>query len=275
MTKMGVVQLNSGADPVQNFVDLSARVRTLHQQGARLVLTPENSLVFGSKEDYLQHAEVLGHGPWQQKFSELAYELGIWLVIGSFPIRNDNTGSLFSTCLVYDAAGHLRGSYDKLHMFDVDIADQHKSYRESDTFRGGERISVVDSPFGTLGLSICYDVRFPPLYNALADEGSQIIVVPAAFTKVTGQAHWEVLLRARAIETQCWILAAAQTGSHTHNRETWGHSMIIDPWGQVVCRLGEQPGGLVANVDLGVEDAIRDKMPVSRHARLTTTLKVV
>ncbi|EOD80402.1 putative amidohydrolase [Grimontia indica] len=272
MTKFGVVQMNSGMDPEVNLEVLEGQLKHLKTQGARLVLTPENCLVFGTKEDYDKHAEVLGHGPLQKKLSQLAFELGIWLVMGSFPIRN-NDGTLSTTCLVYDAAGNLRASYEKLHMFDVDIADNHRSYRESDTFKSGDNLVLVDTPFGTLGLSICYDVRFPQLYSALRQRGADIIIVPAAFTKVTGAAHWEVLLRARAIETQCWVLAAAQCGSHQGGRETYGHSMIVDPWGQVVTTLNEQIGTAWADVDLASNSAIRSKMPVMQHARLQCAMK--
>ncbi|RXJ71932.1 amidohydrolase [Veronia nyctiphanis] len=272
MTRFGIVQMNSGVDADDNLDWLEGQLRTLSAQGAKLVLTPENCLVFGQKEDYDKYAEELGHGPKQKQFSQLAFELCIWLVIGSFPIRNHD-GTLASTCLVYDETGNLRGSYEKMHMFDVDIADKHRSYRESDTFRAGSGMALVDTPFGTLGLSICYDIRFPQLYSALREQGADIILVPAAFTKTTGQAHWEVLLRARAIETQCWLLAAAQTGEHNAGRETWGHSMIVDPWGQIVAGLDDQTGVASADIDLSANAAIRNKMPVLQHAKLQCVMK--
>ncbi len=272
MSKFGVVQMNSGANADDNMDVLEGQLRHLSAQGARLVLTPENAIVFGKKEDYEKYAEELGHGPLQKRLSQLAFELGIWLVVGSFPISNHD-GTLSTTLLVYDAAGNLRGSYEKLHMFDVDIADNHRSYRESDTFRAGDNLALVETPFGTLGLSICYDIRFPHLYAALRQRGADIIVVPAAFTKVTGHAHWEVLLRARAIETQCWVLAAAQCGSHEGGRETYGHSMIVDPWGQVASELQEHVGNAWADIDLATNNAIRTKMPVLEHARLQCALK--
>ncbi|MEZ8142642.1 amidohydrolase [Enterovibrio norvegicus FF-33] len=272
MTKFGVVQMNSGVNAEDNLDVLESQLKHLQAQGARLILTPENALVFGRKEDYEKYAEELGHGPLQKRLSELAFELGIWLVMGSFPIRNHD-GTLSTTCLVYDAAGNLRASYEKLHMFDVDIADNHRSYRESDTFRAGENLALVDTPFGMLGLSICYDIRFPQLYAALRQRGADIIVVPAAFTKVTGAAHWEVLLRARAIETQCWVLAAAQCGEHQGGRETYGHSMIIDPWGQVACELNNNIGTAWADVDLASNSAIRSKMPLLQHAQLQCVMK--
>ncbi|MFD2178842.1 carbon-nitrogen hydrolase family protein [Veronia pacifica] len=272
MARFGVVQMNSGVDANENMDWLEGQLRALRNQGAKLILTPENCLVFGKKEDYEKVAEELGHGQRQKQFSQLAFELGIWLIIGSFPIRNHD-GTLSTTCLVYDETGTLRASYEKMHMFDVDIADRHKSYRESDTFRAGSGVALVDTPFGTLGLSICYDIRFPQLYAALRAQGADIILVPAAFTKATGQAHWEVLLRARAIETQCWLLAAAQCGDHDSGRDTWGHSMIVDPWGQVVTALSDRVGVTSAEIDLSANSAIRSKMPVLQHARLQCVMK--
>lgn len=184
--------------------------------------------MFGTKQDYHTHAEYLGEGPVQQTLSDIARKYSVWLVAGSFPIRTQS--GVTTTMLVYNNDGELAASYDKLHMFDVDVDDGHRRYRESEIFQPGEQIQVVSTPFGELGLSICYDVRFPHLYSALRNLGSQIILVPAAFTAVTGQAHWETLLRARAIETQCWIVAVNQGGIHPGGRETWGHSMVIDPW---------------------------------------------
>ena len=173
-----------------------------------------------------------------------------------------------TTALLFDDQGCCRAHYDKLHMFDVEVADKHHSYRESDTFRPGEEVKVVPTPFGNIGLSICYDVRFPQLYAALREQGADIIVVPAAFTKVTGQAHWDILLRARAVETQCWIVAAAQWGKHSRGRETWGHSMVIDPWGQVVACQKEGVGVLTADLDLDLCRTVRTNMPLVEHARL-------
>lgn len=271
MAKIGVVQMTSGEDPEKNLEHLARKLKGLQLQGAELVVTPENTVVFGSRDDYLQHAEALGKGLIQDQLAEMARHYRIWLVIGSMPILTV-TGEVTATSLVYDDQGQLVDSYDKLHMFDVDVEDGHHSYRESDTFKAGDQIKVVETPFGKLGLSICYDVRFPQLYSELRQQGADIIVVPAAFTKVTGRAHWEVLLRARAIETQCWLLASAQWGEHNAERETWGHSMMIDPWGNIVAEQKEGTGVLLTDIDISVSDGIRQKMPVARHARLTCHL---
>lgn len=272
MAKMGVVQMSSGADPHANFERLKKKVKGLQLQGAKLVLTPENTLVFGTKADYFQHAEPLHEGYWQTQLSDLAKRLGIWLVIGSMPIRQAN-GTITSTCIVWDDQGRYQAHYDKLHLFDVAIEDKHHFYRESDTFTAGNQVVVVDTPVGRIGLSICYDVRFPQLYAALREQGAEILLVPAAFTRQTGRAHWEILLRSRAIETQCWVVAAAQWGDHGLGRETWGHSMIVDPWGHVVACQEQGRGVLVAETDLSLNQTIRTNMPLMQHARLSVHLR--
>ncbi len=274
MAKIGVVQMSSGSDPEVNFERLKKKVKGLQLQGAKLILTPENTLVFGQKSDYERYAEVLHDGPWQSRLSDLAKRLGIWLVIGSMPIRQAN-GQITSTCIVWDSQGDYQAHYDKLHLFDVSIEDKHHVYRESDTFTAGDHVVVVDTPVGRIGLSICYDVRFPQLYSALREKGAEILLVPAAFTRQTGRDHWEVLLRSRAIETQCWLVAAAQWGDHGLGRETWGHSMIIDPWGHVVSCQEQGRGVLVAEMDLGLNQTIRTNMPLVQHARLSVHLRTL
>ncbi len=178
-----------------------------------------------------------------------------------------------TTCLVIDSDGERQAHYDKLHMFDVDVADSHKQYRESAIFNAGDESVVVDSPFGRLGLSICYDVRFPHLYSELVQKGAQIIIVPAAFTAVTGQAHWETLLRARAIETQCWVVAVNQAGTHPCGRQTWGHSMVITPWGEVTVSAQQEAVSFVAEIELAQIQQIRSAMPVAQHARFENKFK--
>ncbi|PSU64369.1 carbon-nitrogen hydrolase family protein [Photobacterium phosphoreum] len=267
MSKIGVVQMNSGTDPERNLNQLKKFMQGLQLQGAKLIVTPENTIVFGSKVDYQRWAEPLGDGPLQQQLSQYSQQLGVWLLIGSMPILHAD-GNITTTAVLFDDQGKIQAHYNKMHMFDVNVADKHQSYRESDTFKAGDDIKVIETPFGKLGLSICYDIRFPQLYGELRQQGSDIIVIPAAFTKLTGRAHWEVLVRARAIETQCWVVAAAQWGEHNETRETWGHSMIVDPWGQVVACQQQGTGVLTANVDLQLAHKIRTNMPVADHARL-------
>ncbi len=171
-------------------------------------------------------------------------------------------------CLVFDPRGEMVARYDKMHLFDVQVDDRQAQYSESRSFEPGSRIVCVDAPVGRIGLSICYDLRFPELYRKLLEQGAEILTVPSAFTKVTGEAHWEVLLRARAIENQCFVLAANQGGVHNATRETWGHSMIVDPWGRVLARVESGEGVAVADIDLSALHALRSRMPIQSHRRL-------
>ncbi len=211
MERIAIIQMTSSAEPAANLAAIQRGCEQAAKQGAKLVVTPENALLFADKQAYHQHAEVLGEGPLQRALAQLAKSQQITLVVGSMPIRSA-TG-VTTTSLVFGPDGERLGHYSKLHMFDVDVADGHGSYRESDSFQPGNEICVVETPVGKLGLSICYDLRFPALYQALREQGAQIILVPAAFTAVTGEAHWEVLLRARAIETQTWVIAAGKVAS--------------------------------------------------------------
>ncbi|MEH0743114.1 carbon-nitrogen hydrolase family protein [Vibrio cholerae] len=265
MERVALIQMTSGPNPQDNLAHIAKQVEAVAKAGAHLVVTPENALVFGQRADYHRHAEPLGDGPLQSALAAMAQQWGVWLVIGSMPIRTAN--GVTTTSVVFDRTGRLVGHYDKLHMFDVDVADGHGRYRESETFTPGEEIVTLDTPFGHLGLSICYDVRFPQLYNELVRRGATLILVPAAFTAVTGQAHWEALLRARAIETQSWVLAVNQTGTHEGGRETWGHSMVISPWGEVVATLAREVDNLVVEIDIKQVASCRSAMPVGQHSR--------
>ncbi|MFA0440139.1 amidohydrolase [Vibrio sp. 10N.286.49.C2] len=264
--RFGIIQMTSGPDPKQNLAFIDEQVQLLARKGARWILTPENSLIFGKREDYHSHAEWLGDGKLQHQLADIAKTHAVNLIIGSFPIRQSAT-EVTTTTLVFDSNGQRLNHYDKLHMFDVDVDDGFQRYRESETFKAGTDITMVPVNFGAIGLTICYDLRFPHLYSALRAQGASVIVVPAAFTAVTGQAHWEVLLRARAIENQCWIVAANQCGTHTCGRETWGHSMVISPWGEVQGQLGNQVGTIIADLNFDVVKEVRQTMPVAKHIR--------
>lgn len=269
MERIGLIQMTSSADVNDNLTYIEQQTALLTQQGAKLVITPENAVVFGKKEDYHRHAEILGDGPIQARMSRLAVEQQVWIVIGSMPILRtsaENHG-VTTTSVLFNPQGQIVAHYDKLHMFDVDVADGHKRYRESETFTPGNDIVVAETPFAKLGLSICYDVRFPNLYSELRRLGAQILLVPAAFTAVTGKAHWEVLLRARAIENQCWVIAVGQGGHHVCGRETWGHSMVINPWGEVIASLGQEAASLIADIELQQIESVRAAMPISAHTR--------
>lgn len=251
-----------------NQATIGRLLAQLPSQRPLLVLLPENAVVFGCRDAVLNNAETLNEGPIQAQFSQWAQEYGIWLVVGSMPTRIANSERFYASCLVYNEQGLPVGHYHKLHLFDVEVADAQGSYRESDTFAPGNELSLVDSPFGRLGLSICYDLRFPQLYGALREGGAEILLVPAAFTRVTGQAHWLPLLQARAIENQCYVIAAGLYGE-TGTRHTWGHSVIIDPWGEIKACLPRGEGLVFSPVEATQLAAIRRQMPVAQHARLS------
>tara|TARA_Y100001956_G_scaffold82574_1_gene104075 strand:+ start:320 stop:1138 length:819 start_codon:yes stop_codon:yes gene_type:complete len=272
MERVGLIQMTSGPDVMANLANIETQVAALAKAGASMVITPENCVVFGNRADYHHNAERLGDGIAQRHFASLAKQHKVWLVVGSMPIRR--THGVSTTTLVFDPSGECKAQYDKLHMFDVDVADGHSRYRESETFTPGSQIVSLETPVAHLGLTICYDVRFPQLYSELAQRGANLIIVPAAFTAVTGEAHWEALLRARAIESQSWIVAVNQCGVHPCGRETWGHSMVISPWGEVVASLSNQPQNLVADIDLSQVDELRTAMPVLKHTRFHNQLKV-
>ncbi|WP_413112673.1 carbon-nitrogen hydrolase family protein [Thaumasiovibrio sp. DFM-14] len=272
MSQIGVIQMNSGEELKQNLTKLEKALDSLAKQGVSLAISPENCLLFGSPEQVRQIAEPLTAGPIQRHLSRLCQRYHIGLVVGSFPIQTASEGYQ-TTCLVYDANGNLNASYAKMHLFDVQIDDAHHTYRESAIYQSGSSAVVVESTVGKLGLTICYDLRFSGQFEALAQLGANVILVPAAFTRPTGEAHWEVLLRARAIEFQCWIVAAAQCGQHSHGRETYGHSMIINPWGDVVASLGEEEGELVAEINHQQTQHIRQQMPVAQHRRYHAAIK--
>lgn len=269
---VGVIQMTSGPDPFENINWIEAQTESLVSQGAQWIVTPENAIVFGSRSDYHQYAESLGDGVIQQKLASIAKRYRIWLVIGSMPIQTKS--GVTTTTLIFDDFGSIVAHYDKLHMFDVDVADGHQRYRESDTFTPGNRVVTAETPFAHLGLSICYDVRFPHLYSQLVREGAQVMLVPAAFTAVTGEAHWETLLRCRAIETQSWVVAVGQGGTHPCGRETWGHSMVIDPWGRIVKQLDQTASSMVVDIDLTVNEQVRRNMPIERHTRFNNHFQI-
>ncbi|MGM0511529.1 amidohydrolase [Serratia fonticola] len=269
---VALLQLCSGEQVRDNLAQIEQQIKQLNP-GIKLVMTPENALLFANSAAYREHAETEGHGPLQQAVRDMARRYGVWLLVGSMPLisREDPT-RITTSSLLFDDQGEIRGRYDKLHMFDVDINDIHAHYRESDTYQHGQQLTVVDTPVGRLGMTICYDLRFPGLYQALRAQGAELISVPAAFTRVTGEAHWEILLRARAIENQCVILAPAQIGRHGATRRTWGHSMVVDSWGNVLAENPDAVSALKVRVDTGKLYTIRKQMPVMQHNRFQPTL---
>lgn len=266
---VAVVQLVSKLSVEDNLLETALQIQRASVQGAQLIMLPESFAVFGDPQMVSHGAAAKPQQGLRLWLSQQAKANKVWLIGGTIPCQQGirDINKVRSACFVYDSEGCEVARYDKIHMFDVDIADSHGSYRESDTFEAGDNLVVIDTPVGKVGLTICYDLRFAEIHAKLVDLGAQIIVNGAAFTKTTGQAHWHTLLRARAIETQCYFLAASHGGQHDH-RQTYGHSMIIDPWGEILVELGEGPGFAVARVDLDYLQAIRSAFPLQSQRRL-------
>jgi nitrilase len=262
MTIVAAVQMVSTPVVEENIASARRLVAEAAATGARLVLLPEYWPIMGrSDSDKVDKAEEVGSGIIQQTMAELAREHGIWLLGGTLPLVSDDPAKVINTTLVYDPRGNPAGRYDKIHLFGFTKGDE--SYNESRTIVPGKQVGTVDTAVGKVGMAICYDLRFPELFRAMGVV--DLIVVPAAFTYTTGKAHWEVLLRARAIENQCYVLAAAQGGTHVNGRRTWGHSMLIDPWGDVKAVLAEGEGVVHGELDKGYLDSVRESLPALKH----------
>ncbi|MCZ4282161.1 carbon-nitrogen hydrolase family protein [Kiloniella laminariae] len=260
------VQLTADREDEVSLVQASALIREAHAQGAEYVQTPEcTTMMEPDKKRLLAKALPEEKHPSVKAFSALAKELGIWLHIGSLIVGTEEKRAA-NRAYLFDPTGAIKARYEKIHMFDVDIPDG-QTYRESATFRPGEKAGMADLPWGKLGMAICYDLRFPYLFRAQAKAGASILTAPAAFTKFTGAAHWHTLLKARAIENGCFVIAAAQCGVHAEGRETYGHSLIIAPWGEVLADAGSAPGVIVADIDLARVAQARTMVPSIEHDR--------
>jgi predicted amidohydrolase len=269
MTNVACIQMASGPNVGANLLEAERLINQAVRQEARLVVLPENFAIMGQSErDKVEVREVEGNGPIQEFLAEQAVRHGIWLVGGTVPLAANDPDKVRAACLVFDDAGRQVARYDKIHLFDVDLVDSDEQYTESETIEPDDRVVVFDSPFGKIGLAVCYDLRFPELFRQQLDAGMEVLVVPAAFTAITGRAHWEVLVRARAIENLCYVVAADQGGYHLNGRETHGHSMIVDPWGIVLNSLARGPGVVSAAVDLGRLESARRNFPSIQHRRL-------
>jgi deaminated glutathione amidase len=264
--KIAVLQMTSGIDPAVNQASLVDAVAAAAQGGAVMLFTPEMSgLVDSNRSRARDHVFTEDRDPVLAAVRAAAAEQRIWVHIGSLMILRDD-GKLANRGFVIDDQGAIRARYDKMHLFDVDLPTG-ESWRESAAYTAGEAPTVVATPAGALGLSICYDMRFPDLYRALTDDGATILAMPAAFTRPTGKAHWHILLRARAIEGAAFVVAAAQTGQHEDGRATYGHSLVIDTWGEVLLDMGEAPGIGFADLDLAHQDDVRQRVPALKHRR--------
>lgn len=266
MLKVACVQMNSGPEIEPNLKAAEVFIRAAARQGAKFIATPENtSRMRAPANRNIASALTQDEHPGVKFFSDLAAELGVWLLIGSMPVKISDT-KFANRSFLFSDQGKLAATYDKIHMFDVELPTGEK-HRESDTIQPGDKAVVVQMPSAKIGMSICYDVRFSYLYRTLAQAGATIITVPAAFTVPTGKAHWETLLRARAIETGSFILAPAQVGEHDGGRKTWGHSMIINPWGEILAEKAEGTGIITADIDLSEAARIRASIPSLKHDR--------
>ena len=269
--------MTSAPEVEANLATARVLLERARAEGAMLAALPENFAIMGRKEsDKVEVAETPGEGPIQAFLGHCARELGIWIIGGTIPLRVDTEPQrVASASLVFDERGRCVARYDKIHLFDVDVPDRNgearnERYRESATVAPGSQPMVVPTPCGRVGMAICYDVRFPELFRVLQEQGAEILSLPSAFTAPTGKAHWELLVRARAVENLCYVLAPAQSGIHPNGRETWGDSLIVDPWGQVVSRVADAgPGLAVAEIDRTVQQELRERFPALSHRRFS------
>ena len=265
MTKVAAIQMISTPDVATNIATAARLVAEAAARGATLVSLPEYWPIMGLQDtDKVGHAEADGAGPIQDFMAAAARDHGIWLAGGTLPLSSPDAGKVMNTTLVYNPHGEAVGRYDKIHLFGFNKGDE--AYDEARTIVPGKNVVTFDAPFGKVGLAVCYDLRFPELFRAMGN--CTLMLVPAAFTHTTGSAHWEVLLRARAIENQCYVLAAAQGGTHASGRRTYGHSMLIDPWGKVTALLEEGEGVVIGDIDKALIDSVRASLPALQHRRL-------
>ena len=264
--KVACIQTNSKSDPNINIREVSSLIRAARSNGAELITTPEVvGMLEPNREKALNKAQPENYHGVLREFRALSRDLAIWLLIGSISIKLSN-GKLANRSFLINPDGQIIARYTKIHMFDVEVNDG-SIYRESATYQPGTSACLARTPWGLVGLTVCYDIRFPALYRDLAKAGAKIIFIPSAFTEVTGEAHWHILQRARAIENGCFIVSAAQTGMHEQNRKTFGHSIIVDPWGNILADADKDVGFITADLDLNLVDEVRKKIPSLTHDR--------
>ena len=266
VVKVAAVQMASSPQVASNLIEAERLIALAVKQGAKVVVLPEYFCIMGIKDiDKVTVREKIGDGPIQQFLAKMARQHKIWLIGGTVPITSNYPNKVRNSCLVYNDKGLQVARYDKIHLFGLDLGNEH--YHEENTIESGNEIVVVETPYGKIGLSVCYDLRFPELYRAMGQV--DMIVVPSAFTETTGKAHWETLIRARAIENLCYVIAPAQGGYHLSGRETHGNSMIVDPWGVVLDRLPRGSGIVIANINRDYQASLRQSLPALKH-RMTS-----
>jgi nitrilase len=269
MSKVAAIQMTSSHIVAENLSAAGVLLRQAKDAGAELACLPENFAFIGLRDTDKQHiAETDGDGPAQAFLRNSARELNLWILGGTVNLRDGSGGRVTNSSLLFDADGKRVARYDKIHLFDVTLPGRHDQYRESDTIVPGRRVVLADTPVGRLGLSVCYDMRFPELYRDLVAQGAEWLAMPAAFTVPTGIAHWEPILRARAIENLCYVVAPAQSGTHTSGRETYGDSLIVDYWGKILSRLEKGSGVITAEFDLAKQAETRARFPALDNRRL-------
>ena len=264
--KVAAIQMASSPQVASNLTEAKRLIQMASKAGAKLVVLPEYFCIMGNKDfDKVTVRETPNDGPIQKFLAKTAKEYKVWIIAGSVPLVSNFPNKIRNSCLVYNDKGEQVARYDKIHLFGLDLGTEH--YHEENTIESGDQVVTVETPFGKIGLSICYDLRFPELYRAMGQV--DMIVVPAAFTETTGKAHWETLIRARAIENQCYVIASAQGGYHLSGRETHGNSMIVDPWGVVLDRLPRGSGVVIASMNPDYKTSLRNSLPALKHKVLS------
>ena len=269
MSLIASIQMISTPRCADNLASVERLLLQAKNAGAKIALLPENFAMMAQEDAaVLSIKERLGEGPIQEFLSQQARKLGLWIIAGTIPIASEDPSKVYAACLIYDAAGERVARYDKIHLFDVELENE-ESYKESATMMAGSQPLVVETPFARIGIAICYDLRFPEMFRYLIDQGAELIAVMAAFTASTGAAHWECLLRARAIENLCYIAASNQGGLHENGRETFGNSMIIDPWGQIKSQVEQGEAVITAQIDRTSMQQTRKTFPCLQHRKIS------
>lgn len=271
MSRVATIQMVSTDNLDANLAQAAGLVREAADRGAGFALLPEYFPIISDDETAkIGIGETPGKGPIQEFLAAQARDNRLWLMAGTFSLQSGEADRVYNTCLLYNPDGVRTHRYDKMHLFDVQVGDEEKEvYNESDTIVPGRDTVVAETPLGRIGMTVCYDLRFPELYRALSRQQAEIITVPSAFTYATGKRHWELFLRARAVENLCYVIASNQGGQNTETRRTWGHSMIVEPWGDILCSLEEGPGVACADIDLARVHELRQSFPALEHRVIT------